>query len=190
MPRPERTALVLLAAGQSQRFGAADKLAAPIFGKPLASHAVDALAAVPFLTRVAVVSGTAVDFAAQGFAVVRNPDPALGQARSLALGVLAARDAGAEAVLVALADMPMVTAALVLRLFAEDEGTGAIVASSDGSQPRPPALFGRDWFPALMDLRGDHGARALILRGQHVLTGADELVDVDTPEDLERLEAR
>ena len=54
MLRPETTALVLLAAGQSRRFGG-DKLGAPLLGKPLALHAADALAAIPFATRIAVV---------------------------------------------------------------------------------------------------------------------------------------
>ncbi|MBB5710266.1 nucleotidyltransferase family protein [Sphingomonas xinjiangensis] len=189
MPRPERTALVLLAAGRSQRFGAADKLAAPLAGKPLALHAVAALESIPFLIRVAVVSGTSLDFASVGYRTVRNPDPARGQSRSLAQGVAAAQDAGAEAVLVALADMPGVTAAHVLRLFDAVEGGDAIVASSDGDKPSPPALFGQAWFPALMASEGDQGARALIRRGGQIVAPVSELVDVDTPEDLERLRA-
>jgi len=187
MLTPERTALVLLAAGRSQRFGVYDKLAMPFLGKPLALHAVDVLEDLPFLMRVAVVSGTEVDFAAFGYQPVHNAEPNLGQSRSLNLGVAAARDAGAEAVLVALADMPLVTAAHVRGLFGAAEDAATIVASSDGVKPCPPALFGRHWFPALMDLHGDHGARDLIRRGRLVVTSPAELADVDTPEDLEQL---
>lgn len=187
MLSPDRTALILLAAGRSQRFGVAEKLAQPFLGKPLAMHVVTALEKLPFLTRVAVVSDTSVDFASLGYRTLRNPDPSLGQARSLHHGVAAARDAGAEAVLVALADMPRVTAAHVLRLFDAAEDADAIVASSDGTQPRPPALFGSNWFPTLMDLQGDQGGRALILRGRHVVTSPAELVDIDTQGDLDEL---
>src|SRR4051812_23465441 len=95
----EDTALVLLAAGRSQRFDDGDKLSASFLGKPLAFHVVTALAALPFRHRIAVVSQTRLDFAALGYAVVENPDPSLGQARSLRFGVQQARNAGAAAVL-------------------------------------------------------------------------------------------
>lgn len=186
MLTPERTALVLLAAGHSHRFEG-DKLSEPFLDKPLAYHVVTALENVPFLTRIAVVSNTGLDFGALGYQVEPNPDPSLGQARSLCHGVTVAKEAGAEAVLVALADMPRVTAAHVYRMFDAADGAGTIVASSDGVQPRPPALFGRDMFDDLLDLEGDEGARQLIKRGHHVVTSPAELVDVDTRADLEKL---
>jgi molybdenum cofactor cytidylyltransferase len=186
MLTPDRTALILLAAGRSRRFDG-DKLAEPFLDKPLAYHVVTALENIPFLTRVAVVSGTSLDFGALGYRVEENPDPSLGQARSLCHGVTIAREAGAEAVLVALADMPRVTAAHVYRMFDAADDAGTIVASSDGVQPRPPALFGRDRFDDLLDLKGDEGARQLIRRGHHVVTSPAELVDVDTRADLEEL---
>lgn len=186
MLTPDRTALILLAAGRSRRFDG-DKLAEPFLDKPLAYHVVTALENIPFLTRIAVVSGTSLDFGALGYRVEENPDPSLGQARSLCHGVTIAREAGAEAVLVALADMPRVTAAHVYRMFDAADDAGTIVASSDGVQPRPPALFGRDRFDDLLDLKGDEGARHLIVRGHHVVTSPAELVDVDTRADLDEL---
>ena len=189
MIEPGRVALILLAARRSQRFADGDKLAEPFLDKPLAFHVATALENVPFLMRIAIVSNTDLDFAARGYRVVENPDSTLGQARSLCHGVSAARDAGADAVLVALADMPRVTAAHIYRLFDAADGPGAIVASSDGTQPRPPALFGRDLFDDLLNLQGDEGARELIKRGHHVVTSPAELVDVDTREDLAELRA-
>ncbi|MES2442228.1 MAG: nucleotidyltransferase family protein [Pseudomonadota bacterium] len=183
----EQVALVLLAAGRSRRFDDGDKLAEPFLDKPLAYHVVTALQKVPFLARIAVVSETALDFAALGYQVVENPDPSLGQARSLCYGVEAARKAGAEAVLVALADMPRVTAGHVYRLLDTYDGPAAIVASSDGVRPMPPALFGKDLFDTLLTLDGDEGGRALIKRGHHVVAGLNELVDIDTQDDLREL---
>lgn len=186
MLEPEQVALVLLAAGRSRRFDG-DKLSEPFLDKPLAYHVVTALEKVPFLTRIAIVSGTALDFEALGYQVVENPDPSLGQARSLCFGVEAARKAGAEAVLVALADMPRVTATHVYRLFDRADGPATIVASSNGTYPMPPALFGRDRFDDLLDLQGDEGGRALIKRGHHVVAAPAELADIDTREDLAEL---
>lgn len=183
----EQVALVLLAAGRSRRFAYGDKLAEPFLDKPLAFHVVTALEKLPFLTRIAVVSDTVLDFAVRGYRVIENPDPSLGQARSLCHGVKAAEAAGAGGVLVALADMPRVTAAHIYRMFDAAEGAATLVASSDGVRPMPPALFGRDRFADLLALTGDSGARELIRRGRHVVTSPAELVDIDTREDLAAL---
>ena len=189
MIEAERVALILLAAGRSRRFNDGDKLAESFLDKPLAFHVVTALEAIPFLARIAVVSDTTLDFAEKGYRVVENPDPSLGQARSLCHGVNLAEELGAEAVLVALADMPRVTAAHIQRLFDAYDGADAVVASSDGTQPMPPGLFGKDRFAELLALDGDQGARDLIRGGRHVITSPAELVDVDTQEDLHELRA-
>lgn len=187
MIAPEQVALVLLAAGRSRRFGDADKLAEPFLDKPLAYHVVTALEKIPFGARIAVVSGTALDFGARGYRVIENPDPSLGQARSICFGVEAAKAARAEAVIVALADMPRVTAGHVYRIFETYDGPASVVASSDGVRPMPPALFGKERFGALMTLDGDTGARELIRGGHHVVAGPNELIDIDTRADLDEL---
>jgi molybdenum cofactor cytidylyltransferase len=183
----EQVALVLLAAGRSRRFADGDKLTEPFLDKPLAYHVVTALEDVPFLARIAVVSNTSLDFGTLGYEVVENADPSLGQARSLCCGVTRARELGAEAVLIALADMPRVTAGLIFHMIDTANGADTVVAASDGVQPRPPALFGKGRFDALLALEGDEGARALIRGGHHVVTNAAELVDIDTREDLDQL---
>jgi molybdenum cofactor cytidylyltransferase len=187
MITPDQVALVLLAAGQSRRFGDADKLMAPYLGRPLGLHVVVALEAVPFAARIAVTSRTALDLASCGYRIIDNDDPAAGLGRSLRLGVEAACATGAQAVLVALADMPRVTATHIYRLLDRAEGADAIVASSDGTIPRPPALFGCGRFDALVAAQGDMGARELVRHGHHVVTSPAELIDIDTPEDLARL---
>ncbi|RYE02673.1 MAG: nucleotidyltransferase family protein [Sphingomonadales bacterium] len=188
MVEPEQVALVLLAAGRSLRFDG-DKLSEPFLDKPLAYHVVTALEKLPFCARIAVVADTELDFAARGYAVIENPDPSLGQARSLSYGVERARQLGCDYVLVALADMPRVTAAHVLRLLDAANGPDTIVASSDGVRPMPPALFGEGLYDELLGLDGDEGGRQLIKRGRHVVTMPEELVDIDTREDLEELRA-
>ncbi|RHW19134.1 nucleotidyltransferase family protein [Sphingomonas gilva] len=187
MIRAEDTALVLLAAGRSRRFGAADKLAQPFLHQPLGLHVVTALEAIPFRGRYAVVDGTRVDFAARGLTMVRNDDPDLGLSRSVMLGVTAAKGCGCAAVLIALADMPRVTAAHVWRLLDYAEGPDAIVASSNGDHPTPPVLFGAAHFDMLLTLEGQAGARDLVRAGHHMVTSPDELVDIDTPEQLAAL---
>lgn len=187
MIEAERVALVLLAAGRSKRFGEADKLIVPYLGRPLGLHVVVALEAVPFCARIAVTSGTQLDLVDCGYQIVHNDDPAAGLGRSLRLGVEAACAGKAEAVMIALADMPRVTATHIHRLLDRAEGPDAIVASSDGVQPRPPALFGCNHLGSLLKSEGDMGARELVKHGHHVVTSPAELIDVDTPEDLAAL---
>lgn len=187
--RAEEVVLVLLAAGRSTRMGAAgNKLEQPLRGRALGLHVAEALAAVPFRARYAVVApGNTLDYAALGLDTVVNDDPVRDLSSSLRLGVRHARSHDPAAVLVALADMPLVTAAHVRRVTDAGDGDEALVASSDGNHPSPPALFGRAHFAALDAATGDAGARALIRTARPVVAGADELVDVDTPEELARL---
>jgi molybdenum cofactor cytidylyltransferase len=184
----EDCVLVLLAAGRSQRMGdVGSKLDEPFLGRPMGLHVAVALEDMPFLERVAIVGRAACDYAAHGFTVVRNDDPALGMGRSVALGVARAQARGASAIVIALADMPRVTAAHIHRLLDAADGPDTVVASSDGHSPKPPALFGGEHFAALLALEGEAGGRNLIRAGRHVVTTPAELIDVDTPEELERL---
>lgn len=190
MIAPETTVLILLAAGSSERFGPSDKLTAPFLGQPLGMHVVTALAAVPFARRIVVQDRVRLDYAARGYEVIRNPRPADGLSSSVRLGVRAARSEGVEAVLIALADMPRITATHVHRLFGAAHGPDTVVASSDGVSPKPPALFGSARFEALGAMAGDAGARDMVLAGRHIMTSPDELIDVDTQAEFDALLAK
>ena len=185
----EKTVLILLAAGRSERFGDIDKLEQKFLGRPLAMHVVTAFEDIPFQSRIVVKNGTDLDFESRGYRVIHNDDPTVGMSRSVKLGVQSARDDGAEAVLIALADMPRVTASHVYHLLEAVDSRHSVVASSDGIRPCPPAAFGAAQFDFLLNLEGDAGARDLVRKGRHVVTSPAELIDIDTPEDLERLRA-
>ena len=182
----EDTVLVLLAAGRSERFGdVGSKLDQEFLGRPLGLHVAVALEDLPFRERIAVTGRAALDYGAHRFRTVINDAVDASMASSVRIGVEQAGDAAA--VLIALADMPRVTAAHIHRLFDAADGDDTVVASSDGRDPKPPALFGRARFEFLRTLSGDTGARALVAAGRHVVTAPAELIDVDTPEELERL---
>jgi molybdenum cofactor cytidylyltransferase len=188
MIAPENSVLVLLAAGKSERFGnVGSKLQEPFLGRPLGYHVAVALEAIPFMARVAIVDGGRLDYTGYGFTHVQNEDPGKGMSESVRLGVAEAMRLGAEAVLIALADMPRVTATHIHHLFDAADGEDSVVASSDGKATKPPVLFGRAQFDALSILTGDAGARDMVKRGRHVVTNPAELIDVDTREELEQL---
>lgn len=179
-------ALVLLAGGQSQRFGG-PKLLAPLAGKPLALHTAEMLAALPFASRYAVVGPQVPDLSALGFQCVPLQTEGAPQARSLALGVAAAQAGGARAVLVALADMPLVPEAHIRALIAQFDGD-RIATSADGVT-MPPAIFGAQHFAALTALDGDRGGAARLKGAPTVTLDPHLALDVDRPEDLARAEA-
>jgi molybdenum cofactor cytidylyltransferase len=189
-----RVAAVVLAAGQGLRFGS-QKLLAPLRGRPLLQHALDA-ANASSLSPIVVVLGADADAIETGVSpgrarFVRNPDHATGQASSLRVGlrVLDANDAA----VVVLGDQPNVTAALLDALVAAQRSSGApaVVCAQDGRRS-PPTLLHRDLWKEVDALRGDTGARDVLARHPdtavfEVAAGLARLDDIDTPEDGERL---
>jgi len=192
-------AAVVLAAGRSTRMGGPNKLLAEIGGRPLVRIAVEQ-ALASRAKPVIVVTGherERVEAALKGLPVqfVHNPDFATGLGGSVRTGI-AAVPAAADGAIVCLGDMPQVDAALIDRLiagFAPEQGALAVVPTIDGQRGNP-VLWSRRFFPDLMAIEGDVGARNLINRyGEAVVevpvTGKGALVDVDTPEALRGVKA-
>ncbi|QDZ07898.1 nucleotidyltransferase family protein [Sphingomonas panacisoli] len=175
-------AAVLLAAGLSRRFGDEDKLQMLLDGMPLGLHAARTLSALPLDHRIVVTRQNSLDW--PDFTRVINYQPEIGMGHSLALGVRSACQMGADAVLVALADMPFVPLEHFAALLARHRGAASVIASSSGTQRMPPALFGRDWFERLESLTGDAGARTLLTDADTVAAKGAELVDIDSAGDL------
>jgi molybdenum cofactor cytidylyltransferase len=187
----ERAAVasILLAAGRSTRFGDADKLLTRIGGVPLAMLAAKAIVDLRPARRIAVCAdddgALAMMLHAEGFEIVVNARPDAGLSESLRLGIDAVTRGRESAALLSLADMPFVrTSHLEALLQRFDTEAAPIVASSRGGQPMPPALFGRPAFGALKEARGDEGGRALLASAALVPAPADQLADIDRPEDL------
>jgi molybdenum cofactor cytidylyltransferase len=193
-------AAVVLAAGRSSRMGGPNKLLAEIGGRPLiriVTEQVLASRARP----VVVVTGhqrERVEAALHGLPVsfVYNPDFAEGLGTSLRAAVAALPD-DVDGAVVCLGDMPQVDASLIDRLAdAIDPDKGALVAvpTIDGKRGNPVA-WSRRFFPDLMAVEGDIGARHLIGRYAEAVaevpaSGTAALTDVDTPEALEVVKAQ
>ncbi|GAA3737303.1 molybdenum cofactor cytidylyltransferase [Sphingorhabdus rigui] len=177
-------AIVLLAAGNARRFGS-DKLMADFEGAPLGLRAAHALASVAAGGHFAVCqpdTPIAAHYKRLGFDIVDNPNPGIGLSGSLHLAVEAAMRTSAQALLIALADMPFVGAAHVEALIAAC--TDNVVASFDGHQPMPPAIFPRSHWPDLLATAGDAGARHILADAEKIAAPAGTLCDIDTADDL------
>jgi len=189
---------VLLAAGSSRRFGSADKLLQPIAARPLVRHAAEALCASGLDEIIAVIAteSDAVRLALCGlplrFAIAEG-----GMGVSIANGVAALNEA-CDGILIAPADMPLMTATLIRRLVAlfVDHGGCFIVHPEHEGVQHPPVIWPRDLRGALVALKGDRGGKILLATNRErarplVLDGieARALIDIDTPEDLTRIDA-
>ncbi|HEX6144428.1 MAG TPA: molybdopterin-binding/glycosyltransferase family 2 protein [Geminicoccaceae bacterium] len=185
--RPGKVAGLVLAAGQSRRMGRDNKLLADLEGKPMIAHVVDALLASR-ASPVILVTGHEADRvrAALGerkVEVVHNPAYALGLSTSLRAG-LAALPEDAEGVLIALADMPRLTAAALDRLIAAFnplEGRGIVVPTVRGKRGNP-VIFATRYAEAMAQVAGDVGARHLL--GEH----ADDVVEIEMDDDAALLD--
>jgi CTP:molybdopterin cytidylyltransferase MocA len=182
---------ILLAAGAGTRFGgAAPKALAPFRGRPLFTWPLAALRDGG-ADRVLVVTG-AVEIAADDAEVVRCWDWAEGLSASLRAGVAAA--SGADAVVVALADQPLLHARAVARVLAARAPAehDAVRATYDGA-PNHPTLLESALFEGVARLRGDTGARPLLAdpATRVRLVACDGLgspADADTPAALARMD--
>jgi len=173
-------AIALLAAGGATRFGGG-KLDADCAGRPLGRWALEAALAVPH-ERLAVVVGDVAPQFARGCELLVNDRASEGLGTSAALAAKWA--VGSDALLIMLADMPLVSPATLRKLT---EANGPAAAAYPGNRPGAPASFPAALFPALEALTGDSGAAQVLrdLPGVAVIeTAAEELRDVDRPEDL------
>jgi len=187
-----RVEIVLLAAGASHRMGGRDKLLDDAGGQPLLRRT--ALVACSSMTgrvhailppghesRRAVLEGLDLE-------IVENPDATEGMAVSIRCGIRVVSKE-AEAAIIALADMPDVTARDYDRLIRCWRATGRICrAATVGGEPGNPVLFPRCYFRELARLAGDRGAHALLSRETErtelvKLEGNAARTDLDTPDD-------
>jgi molybdenum cofactor cytidylyltransferase len=181
---------VTLAAGSSSRFGSTKQLQ-DFHGGPLAGIAVR-LATQNCGHRNIVVLGHRWREVAEacrpldGFFVV-NERHGSGIASSIRSGVSAVAHV-ADAVLLLLADQPLVTADHLASLIRQwRQAPGEIVASRYAGATGPPIVFPSRLFGQLSALEGDSGARAVVSsEGSrvHTIDFEPAAIDIDRPADL------
>lgn len=182
---------IVLAAGKSSRMGR-NKLLLELDGRPLISHVVDHLLTLK-LPEVVVVLGHEAEAVRKALGnrdvrFITATDYASGMSASLKAG-LAGLSSSLDAAFILLADMPLVSSALLQQLIAAYnpvEGRSIVLPVHAGKRGNP-VLWDRRFFADMQKLAGDVGARHLI--GEH----ADQVVeiavedtaifhDIDTPQ--------
>ncbi|MEU8173828.1 nucleotidyltransferase family protein [Microbispora hainanensis] len=180
---------LLLAAGGGSRIGG-PKALVEFEGERLADRGVRLLAEGG-CRPVLIVLGAA-EVPVTGAVVVRNPGWASGMGSSLRAG-LRALPPSAPAVVIALADQPLVRPDAVRRLIAAFEAGARVAVAAYGGAPRNPVLVAREHLAEVAALaEGDVGARPFLRAHPELVTAVpcDDVgdpADIDTPADLRRL---
>lgn len=184
-------AILIPAAGASSRMRGRDKLLEQVDGQPLLARQV----------RMALASGAGVlvtlppgDTARRAvlepsdrLTVQDIPQAAEGIAASLRAGARWAQERGATGLMVLLADLPDLQQddlAQMLAAFSR-QPERAIRAVDGAGRPGHPVIFPARLFPALTQVTGDRGARAVLTQEEVTALPLPEnraTTDLDTPE--------
>lgn len=180
-----KVAAVVLAAGASRRLGRA-KQSLEIGGETLLERAVRVAVEAELEPVIVVVRDEEAGTSLRGCDVVVNALADEGMAASIRAGVSRAMELGVAGVVVMACDQVALRVEHLRDLCGEvDRVTGSGYAGKVGI----PAYFPAEKFGELMELRGDVGARELLLGAVAVVDEALAL-DVDTEADFEVLRGR
>ncbi|MDX1520981.1 MAG: nucleotidyltransferase family protein, partial [Anaerolineae bacterium] len=190
-----RTAVIILAAGGSERFGSPKQLAR-WQGQTFIERAVDTALTAAGVHSVTVVLGAEVEqsralLKGRAVNIVINERWAEGQSTSMQAGLAALPDNVGAAVFM-LVDLPGIPAGVITALIERHRQTLAPMVWPEFEGRRGnPLLFDRTLFPELMAIHGDTGGRPLIQAYRNVAERIPVktpaiLQDIDRPEDLEK----
>ena len=183
-------AAVVLAAGESRRFGGAKQLAL-LDGRTLLEHVLLRAAEAgldPIVAVVPVWLTRPRDWTDERLRWIRNPHPGRGLSHSLQLG-FAALPADCEAAVILLGDQPTMPGERIAAVIA-GRGERPIVATHVGGRPAPPVLVERSHFGLIGEAAGDAGLRDLLATHPEWVVAVEmpgHVPDVDTLADLDRL---
>jgi molybdenum cofactor cytidylyltransferase len=180
-----RLGIVILAAGEARRFGACKQLAL-FHTKPLLQHVIDA--ALPLTpARLVVMTGKYHE----AIAAAKNEGVVTGaelMSSSIRLGCELLSD-DCDQLLVLLADQVLVSTSELETLVAQAVDGGSACAGFSETVG-PPAVFSRVWYPDLLTLNAENGAKKLLTDPAKQVTIVPMKSagwDIDSKDDLERL---
>lgn len=185
-----KLAAVILAAGQSKRFGKGNKLLYEIDGTSLVHRVLQAFEEVGLVETLVVlghearaISEALVD---KNVKTVTNPEFEEGMGSSLAVGTRALEGLNLDGVLVCVGDLPDLKSthvAMVIERFEEAFAEAIVVPRFQGTRGHP-VCFPARCLPELAQLSGDQGARKLIAKEKVVFL---EMPDVACIRDMDNL---
>lgn len=183
----QRAQALMLAAGSSQRFGSDKRLHKLANGTPMLVQSLRNLQSV-IQSVVLVVRPDEAQFFAE-FLVCEAPLEIIeaaqahtGMGASLACGI---RHIDGDAVLIALADMPLIQPATIAQVLAALDQHPIVVPEYRG-RPGHPVGFQRPFFAELAELNAEEGGKKILQRASDnvkrlPVRDAGVIKDIDTP---------
>ena len=194
--------ILVLAAGQSKRFGSDKLMAKMADNQPMIAHSLAPLLALAKDRSLELNVITRADnlplinyLATQGINYSLCPDASLGMGHSIAYGIK--ENSTWHGWMIALADMPNVNLELLTNLLENiNKDPSEIVRPAfirnNKIKPAHPVYFPKQYRDQLCQLTGDNGAKSII-KQQKLLTKIGNqiieertLMDMDTPECIKK----
>jgi molybdenum cofactor cytidylyltransferase len=186
---------ILLAAGFSRRFGAADKLLQPLpDGRPITlASAIHLIQAIPLSIAVLRPENQALAalLSDAGLKVVfcTEQDQEMADSLVVAIRYSANFEEANDGFVIALADMPYIQTSSISKVATKLSSGASIVIPTYKDQRGHPVGFAAKFRSELESLHGDEGARSIIKRYPDEVQllpcdDAEILADIDTQADL------
>ena len=188
---------ILLAAGESKRFGDKNKLLEIINGRPIINHILDTLFEIFDPSELIVIVGHEHKIIKdlifnKGAKILENIDYRKGIGTSIALGVKKL-NTDIDGVMIIPADMPYINAKDLINLEKKfiEFNCVKVVMPEHNSRIGNPVVLPRNYFNTLKSLKNDFGARSLIRKKDIITlkTGFGTIFDIDTKEELAKTKA-
>ena len=185
-------AMVVLAAGQSLRFGE-NKLLADIKGNSLYNITLKRMKAFQAFPQFIVTGYSKIRQAAedQKMTVIMNDRPEDGISRSIRLGLERCLEEfpDIQGIMFLVCDQPELEESTIQRILnAASVHKGQIISAACENNPGNPVLFDRSFFEELQHLTGDNGGRSIMHkvsdRVRYVDAASCELTDIDKKTDI------
>jgi len=188
---------IVLAAGESKRFGDKNKLSEIINGKPIINHILDTLFEIFDPSELIVIVGHEQNIIKnlifnKDIKILENKDYRKGIGTSIALG-MNNLNVNIDGVMIIPADMPYINSKDLINLEKKfmELNCVKVVMPEHNYRIGNPVILPRNYFKTLKSLKDDFGARSLIRKKDIITlkTGFGTVFDIDTKEELAKTKA-
>lgn len=186
------TAIIILAAGNSSRFGSTKQLL-QFNNKTLLHHVIDEAIESGAEPIIVVTGANAEEISNaiknENVEIVLNENWKQGMASGIVAGLKKAitLNNDVENIIIAVCDQPFISSSLFKQLYqAKEDNTKNIVASAYADTIGTPVLFTQKYFDVLLTLTGDEGAKKILKANDEDVAAVDfpqGAVDIDTQKD-------
>ena len=183
---------IVLAAGESKRFGDKNKLSEMIDNKPIINHVLDTLFEIFDYSELIIIIGHEHKLIKnlifnKDITILENIDYKKGIGTSIALGVNYL-ETDIDGVMIIPADMPYLNSKDLMNLERKfiELNCEKVVMPEHNSRIGNPVILPRNYFNTLKSLKDDFGARSLIKKKDVITfkTGFGTIFDIDTRDEL------